>query len=465
MGSSISPEFQGTSQELRIFQRFRECTIPALIGGSEAGFWNSLVLKVGCEEPVVRNAIIALGTLHEDYQKRGGRYSKAIIRDPSHQHALHLYGNALRQLNRQLNEGTKTKAKLAIISSILFTCFEVLRRNNMAAVIHYQAGMRELLRQMNQAQQEVGPVSQEEQVVSSSATPSLQLLPQDEYNTLLRVFARYDVQACTFAKPTTDRIQTLLDPVPPKSFALSEVKFHLDNLLISAYQLVKSDLAMYRYWPIDSVPSEWHLRRDQGIQTFEAWLAALESFVKTIEARLSPTDLKAIIGIRMQIKVAIIMLKTSITSGPEKSFDTFQDEFENVVSTIEGLTSQLQLPEAEPLNNETTSFTMELGIIHPLFFVAMKCRHSVLRRRAVTQLRKAGREGVWEGPIMAIVAEKLIAIEERGVRAGETVPERNRFHEVRKNVDYDSSRVLLEATTAKGEDWREWEVLRMAIPF
>jgi hypothetical protein len=222
---------------------------------------------------------------------------------------------------------------------------------------------------------------------------------------------------------------------------------------------------MYRYWPIESVPVDWQLRRDEAIQTFDAWLTALEKFFNTAEARLTPADLKALLGIRMQIKVAIIMLKTCIDAGPEKSFDAFYDEFEDIISKIEKVTLKLQLPEAKPLDNETTSFTMELGIIHPLFFIAMKCRDHMLRQRAVTQLKKAGREGVWEGPIMAIVAEKLIAIEEAGVKEGDVVPERNRFHDVRKNVDYDGGRVLVEAMRVKGEGWREWEVLRMAVPF
>ena len=183
------------------------------------------------------------------------------------------------------------------------------------------------------------------------------------------------------------------------------------------------------------------------------------------EATLGPVDLKALTGLRMQVKVALVMLKTCIASGAEESFDAFHDEFEEMVARIEQMTVKLDLPEAEPLNNETTSFTMELGIIHPLFFMAMKCRDRFLRRRAVVQLRKAGREGVWEGPIMAMLAEKLIAIEERGIPPGETIPERSRLHDVRKSVDYEAGRVLVEVTRAMGKDWWEWEVLRMARPF
>lgn len=463
--SSISQSFQGSAAERRLFHRFQACTIRAFLGGSESSFWTSLVLRVGCEEPVVRNAVIALGALHEDYQLRGGKYNNALIKDPNHQHALQLYGNALRQLNRQLNEGTKTKAKLAIISSILFACFEVLRRNNMAAVIHYQAGMRELIRQINIAQRESHSSSHQN---NNTTTPSLQQFPEDELNLLLRVFARYDIQACTFSKSNAERVNISLDPTPPPSFTLEDARTHLDNLLISAYQLAKSDLVMYRYWSKNSVPLEWRIRRDEGIQTFETWLAALEDFFKRDGPQLSPTtDPKPLLGIRLQVRVALIMLKSCIDCGPEKTFDAFRADFEDIVSRIEALTTKLRLPEAKPLDNESTSFTMELGIIHPLFFVACKCRDPKLRRRAVVQLRKAGREGVWEGPIMAILADKLIQLEEEGVDFwhGQVVPELQRFHDVRKDVDYESSRILVNATRAKDTTWTNWETLRMIVPF
>jgi Fungal specific transcription factor domain len=460
--TSLSRAFEGDEEERRIFHRFKVYTIPAFAGGSEATFWSGLVLRVGEQEPVVRNAIIALGTLHEDYQARGGVYSKAQIKEPNHQNALRLYGKALRQLNERLDRGNRTSAKLAIIVSVLFTCFEVLRRNNMAAVIHYQAGMREMVRQinMNEGQAITSETSAEH------GTPIVQEMPQTELDDILRVFARYDIQACTFVKARAEPVNVNVPVVPPESFTLGEVKRHLDNLLISVYQLVKSDLGMYRYWPVHAVPQEWVYQRDEAVQTFENWMAALEQYFRTTTVQLSPSELKSLLGLRMQIKVAVIQLKTCIDCGPESSFDAFYPEFQDIVARVDRLTSTLQLREGPPLNNEATPFTMELGIIHPLFFVATKCRHYRVRRRAINLLKRSGREGIFEGPIMAIIALRMAQMEEEGVLPGSIVPERNRFHDIRKNVDYEKSMVLLEATKSLDDtSWRKWETVRMAIPF
>ncbi|KIW32039.1 uncharacterized protein PV07_03616 [Cladophialophora immunda] len=466
--NSISKPFQGNTQERRIFHRFQYCTVPAFTGGSETGFWTKLVLKVGHEEPVVRNAIIALGTLHEDYQDRCGKYSPQLIDDQSYRYALKLYGGALRDLNQRLNTPSSTNAKLAIISSILFACFEVLRRNNMAAVIHYQQGMRELTRQMNLPQGDdisLAPYSPEQQ---SGSRPTFREIPEDELDDLLRVFARYDIQACTFSKDRAEPLLTHIGHVPrilPTNLTLSQVRNHLDNLLVSVYQLVKSDARMYRYWKREVVPVEWQTRRQEALDIFDDWMAALENFFSTQGPKLSRADIKSLLGLRLQIKTAVMMLKVCIDCGPETTFDAFRDDFEDMVSKVEQVTTALSLAEAMPLEDELTPFTMELGIIHPLFFTACKCRDWGIRRRAIAQLKRAGKEGVWEGPIMAVLVQRIMALEEEGLSHGELVPEANRFHDIKKNVDYDSRQILFEATRALDAAWENFSVHREAVPF
>ncbi len=459
---SLSTPFQGTAQEKRIFHRFQIRTVPAFSGGSEAGFWHDLVLKVGQQEPVVRNAIIALGSLHEDYQIRGGKYDAQLIEDPSYREVTTLYGKALRQLNEQLNKPTKTNAKLAIICSILFACFEVLRRNNMAAVVHYQQGMRQLMRQMNL------PAADDTAVTPySNGTYQAQhrQIPQGELDIIMRVFARYDIQACTFSKDSAERLDMEMPHTIPTSLTLEQVRNQLDNLLICVYQLIKSDLRMYRYWNQSDVPRQWLDRRQQAETTFSDWLNAIEVLLEKTSAPVNAVERRGLLGLQLQIKVALIMLKMCIDSKPETTYDMFIPDFENIVSRVERLFQSLALVDTKPLDPEHTDFSMELGLVHPLFFVATKCRDWNLRRRAIAQLRKAGKEGVWEGPIMAVLAQKVMRLEEQGVTRGTLVPERNRFHEIKKNVDYDGRQILFELTKPLDDTYQNWHIHRDAVAF
>ena len=436
--------------------------MPAFSGGSEAGFWHDLVLKVGQQEPVVRNAIIALGSLHEDYQIRGGKYEPQLIEDSSYREVTTLYGKALRQLNEQLNKPTKTNAKLAVICSILFACFEVLRRNNMAAVVHYQQGMRQLMRQMNLPEADDTAVAQYSDGTYQAQHRSI---PQGELGIIMRVFARYDIQACTFSKDSAERLDIDMPQMIPTTLTLEQVRNHLDNLLICVYQLIKSDLRMYRYWNQSDVPRQWRDRREEAVSTFSDWLNAIEVFLEKTSAPVDADERRSLLGLQLQIKVALIMLKMCIDSKPESTYDTFVADFETIVARVEKLFQSLALVDTKPLGQEHTEFSMELGLVHPLFFVATKCRDWNLRRRAIAQLRKAGKEGVWEGPIMAVLAQKVMRLEEQGVTRGTLVPERNRFHEIKKNVDYDGRQLLFELTKPLDDTYQNWHIHRDAVAF
>lgn len=68
----------------------------------------------------------------------------------------------------------------------------------------------------------------------------------------------------------------------------------------------------------------------------------------------------------------------------------------------------------ESLGGETIRFTLDGCVLGPLFFVAMRCRHKILRRKAISLLRLSRRlEGLWDSHFLAQVAEKVMEIEER----------------------------------------------------
>jgi hypothetical protein len=338
----------------------------------------------------------------------------------------------------------------------------------MAAVIHYQQGMRELIRQMNLPEADDAALTPYSASQQSGTQAVFREIPQTELDELLRVFARYDIQACTFSKDSAERLLAPVNPVPrvlPTNLTLTQVRNHLDNLLVAVYQLVKSDLRMYRYWQAELVPLEWRTRRDEATVTFDGWMMALEDFFQSQSPTLTPAEIKSLLGLRLQIKTAVMMLKVCVDCGPESTFDAFIDDFEDMVSKVEQMTTALSMPEVGPLEVELTPFTMELGIIHPLFFVACKCRDWGIRRRAIAQLRRAGKEGVWEGPISAVLAHRIMELEEEGLSPGEVVPESQRFHNITKAVDYDSRQVFLEGTRALDDTFSNFSIHRELVPF
>lgn len=459
--SWLNQPFEGTVQERRTFHRFKYRTVPAFAGG-ETEFWTGLVLRAAASEPVIREAVIALGSLHEDYESRGGRYDQSVASSASYKDTALLYGRAIRKLYQRIDTISGETANLAVIASIIFACFEVLRRNNMAAVVHYQNGMRQLMKQINEREHLEASISIQEDATLVRAKP------QDDLDRMLRVFARYDIQACTFSKSKAEALDIKLPAVPSNEIGLTEIRRYLDNLLIAVYQLVKSDLSMFRYWKADEVSPAWLEKRNEALNTFQGWLDVLEKHIPSDAVTLRNhgiTASKSILGLILQVKIAMIMLRTCIDCGPETTFDQFNSQFAEMVSRVEDMTRILDLEAGVPLDRETVPFSMELGVIHPLFFIACKCRDWDLRRRAIAELKECGKEGVWEGPIMAVVAERIAQIEEQGLEPGTFVPEACRIHELRKGVEYDERCVRVEMRLAQDTTWKNWTVLREAIPF
>lgn len=60
-------------------------------------------------------------------------------------------------------------------------------------------------------------------------------------------------------------------------------------------------------------------------------------------------------------------------------------------------------------------FSLDLGIIVPLYVIVSRCRDPSIRRRGLQLLASCNRrEGIWDSTLSARVAERIIAIEEEG---------------------------------------------------
>lgn len=59
-------------------------------------------------------------------------------------------------------------------------------------------------------------------------------------------------------------------------------------------------------------------------------------------------------------------------------------------------------------------FTIDMGVIPPLHFTALKCRVRHIRRQATDLLATACyQEGVWDGTLASIIAREVMRIEEK----------------------------------------------------
>ncbi len=102
---------------------------------------------------------------------------------------------------------------------------------------------------------------------------------------------------------------------------------------------------------------------------------------------------------------------------------------------------------------------LDAGIVLPLYFVATKCRVRRIRWKAIELLRRAKRqEGLWNSVLTALVAERVIRIEEEGLGSDEELVTReNRVRGVILGLDVEERKAFLSYGKCRERDGR-WSV-------
>ncbi|KAF2237136.1 hypothetical protein EV356DRAFT_496669 [Viridothelium virens] len=105
-------------------------------------------------------------------------------------------------------------------------------------------------------------------------------------------------------------------------------------------------------------------------------------------------------------------------------------------------------------------FTLEFGMVAPLWWTTMKCRYPQIRCKALHLLGQAGREGLWDPYLLGQIARECIDIEwgidkidggglaealslHENVYSGQLVELRRRVSEATASDDYEENGVLV----------------------
>lgn len=115
--------------------------------------------------------------------------------------------------------------------------------------------------------------------------------------------------------------------------------------------------------------------RDNLLSKLMDW----HSIFSQLDCNTSGLEIGASSNLLMYYNVAIIWLSTYL-SNVQIAFDHYNDRFENIVHYADTIIT---------LGCTQPSFTFEVGVIPPIYFVATKCRDPAIRRRALSLLQKA----------------------------------------------------------------------------
>ncbi|KAE8142855.1 hypothetical protein BDV38DRAFT_267509 [Aspergillus pseudotamarii] len=128
-----------SSTESRALEFFFHKSSSQLSGFFEGSFWKVTVLQLSLVEPAIRQAIAAIGSLHE--HKGGCKLISSFNTAGGDPHpAIQLYTRALRSTIEK-DAADIGAIPMVVVASILFTAFEFLRGNASAAASHISNGI------------------------------------------------------------------------------------------------------------------------------------------------------------------------------------------------------------------------------------------------------------------------------------------------------------------------------------
>ena len=161
------------------------------------------------------------------------------------------------------------------------------------------------------------------------------------------------------------------------------------------------------------------------------WNSAFRTFLRNVGKSLDRRGLQAARTIEIShIFLTIFLDFERIDLEDQTSWDRYCPQFERIVE----LAALIVESYTEPTNNQGPTYCMDMNIVAPLYAVAHRCRHPVIRRKAVALLYAASRqEGIWESRMTAAAAERVIEMEEAGlgnITCCQDIPRWNRVTDV-----------------------------------
>jgi hypothetical protein len=154
----------------------------------------------------------------------------------------------------------------------------------------------------------------------------------------------------------------------------------------------------------------------------DAWRDQLDELLERMQAVGNPAKQDALNLLLVHHKVIYIWTRVCTSAG-ETATDFYHTDFAELVDFAE----QIAKPAGGIVTPQPLSF--DIQILGPLYYTALKCRHSAIRRHALEMLQLAPRrEGLWNAHYAYVTAKRVIELEERHLNGQELPDETSRVH-------------------------------------
>lgn len=346
-------------------------------------FWTRNVLEQSHQESVVRQALVALSSLHLDYTT-----TAVPGADDTKHGALAQYGRAIQALRRRIERPNRETVKTALTCCILFYCFEATLGDSAAAMRHLDSGL-DLL---------------------STHRRRRELDNTDDLDKLSPILESLDLQATIFDDGRIPRL--FLSTEVPRGIAafpcLDEANrafIRLQNPLLHFL----TEQTSYKFCTEDLLPTPVAEQKRLLQQHFDVWLARFEQ--SNLRGDQDETGNCGRNILLIQWHVSKMLLEANyppndLVFGASPNFraERILDMAHKVLEHSQGGETSLE----RDAGSQRRVFSSESGIVAPLFALAAKCSDERVCDRALELLTASRRrEGLYDAGSMAEVIHQF----------------------------------------------------------
>lgn len=383
----------------REVDQYHRYVAPKLAAFFDSPFWQSLILQMSQSEPAIRHAVSAITSVHKDMECAPIPIpGRPIVPNTV---ALREIGEAMRSLSTRI-QADPSSSLVPLVACLLFTCLECMRGSVDGAMQHMTSGFKVLNAARTQTNHKKRMTQSELDMIEDHVVP---------------FFTRLNLVCITFGRNM---------PVMTPSYDMTSQFRSLDDARRNLYEL-GSQIAGFIRNTVDKVEAgiieiDDIIERTKLQRLNDLWSVRMDEYLETCGPKLTPAQRTAVDLCLLHSRTLSIWLSVS-QDGDECTMDPHTEEFEAILDIGERIITAYT--EAGPVG-QPPKFSFEMGVIPSLYYTAMKCRVSHLRRRALNLLHRAPRrEGLWNAHVAARVAESIMKWEEEWTLATGGVIDQN----------------------------------------
>jgi hypothetical protein len=149
---------------------------------------------------------------------------------------------------------------------------------------------------------------------------------------------------------------------------------------------------------------EWAISQQQFFSMLQAWPRKLIAFLLEPNLDLPSRDLQTAALLRTHWLLFTIIIEGTI-SPVKFSSPNFFSKFQKIVALCKSIVAAENT--AKP-----PQFSIDMGIICPLYFTGLNCRDPDIRRQVLELLATPRREGMWDSQVATYILNQTIAQQE-----------------------------------------------------